>query len=137
MKIYLVRKAQIALLFTKKVTVPKKYLDFAHAFSKKSTKVLPEHRKINKHTPKLQKNKQLPYGPISYLNLVKLETLKTYIKTYLANVFIYPSKFPKGASIFFEKKPDGSLYLRVNYQKLNNFTIKNQYPFSLIRKSLN
>ena len=68
---------------------------------------------------------QLPYGPIYNLGPVELETLKTYIKTNLANGFIRSSKFPAGAPIFFDKKPDCSFQLCVNYQGLNKLTIKN------------
>ena len=70
------------------------------------------------------------------LRPVELEILKTYIKTNLANNFIRPSKSPTGAPIFFDKKPDRSFRLCVNYCGLNNITIKNRYPLSLIDKSL-
>ena len=81
-------------------------------------------------------DKQPPYRPIYSLGLVELETLKTYIETNLANGFIRPSKSPASAPILFVCKPNGSLRLCVNYQGLNNLTIKNWYPLSLIGKSL-
>ena len=65
-----------------------------------------------------------------------METLKTYIKTNLANGFIRPSKSPAGAPILFDRKPDGSLRLCVDYRGLNNLTIKNRYPLPLIGESL-
>ena len=40
MIIYPARKAQIALLIAKKITVPAKYVDFANKFLKKLAKVL-------------------------------------------------------------------------------------------------
>ena len=43
--------------------------------------------------------------------------------------------FPLTA-IFFNKKPDISFQLYVNYQILNNLIIKNYYPLFLIGKSL-
>ena len=55
--IYLARKAQIALLITKKVTVPAKYSDYADVFSKKSAKVLPKQTCINEYTIKLEEDK--------------------------------------------------------------------------------
>ncbi len=70
------------------------------------------------------------------LGPVELETLKAYIKNNLANGFIRPSKSPTRAPILFDKKPDGSLRLYVDYQGLNNLTIKNWYPLSLVRESL-
>ena len=70
------------------------------------------------------------------LGPVELETLKTYIETNLANGFICPSKSPAGAPILFNQKPDGSLWLCINYRGLNNLTIKNRYPLPLIGESL-
>ena len=67
---------------------------------------------------------------------MKLETLKTYIKTHLKIGFIRPSKSPAGALILFNKKPDGSLCLCVDYQGLNNLTIKNRYLLPLIGELL-
>ena len=67
---------------------------------------------------------------------MELETLKTYIKTNLANGFIRPSKSPTRAPIFFNWKPDESFCLCVDYWGLNNITIKNQYLLPLIGESL-
>ncbi len=86
---------------------------------------LPENTSMNKHIIELIEGKQPPYGPIYTLSLVELETLKTYIKTYLKPGFIRPSKSPISAPILFNKKPDGSLRLCVNYRGFNNLTIKN------------
>ena len=67
---------------------------------------------------------------------MKLETLKAYIKNNLANGFIKPFKSFARVTIFFDKKPDGSLRLCVNYQDLNNLIIKNWYPLVLVEESL-
>ena len=67
---------------------------------------------------------------------MKLETLKTYIETSLANGFIRPSKSPADPSILFDRKSDGFFRLCVNYQGLNNLTIKNWYPLPLIGELL-
>ena len=80
---------------------------------------------MNEHAIELKKGKQLFFGPIYSLGPIELKTLKTYIKTNLANGFIYPSKFLTRALIPFDKKPDRSLRLCVNYWDLNNITIKN------------
>ncbi len=95
-----------------------------------------ENTGLNEYTIELVEGKQPPYGPIYAFSLVELETLKTYIEIYLQTGFICHSKSPAGAPIFFDKKPDGSLRLYVDYQGLNNLTIKNQYPFPLIGKAL-
>ena len=91
---------------------------------------------MNEHAIKLEEDKQPPFGPIYSLGPVELETLKTYIETNLANGFIRPSKSPAGAPILFDRKPDGSLRLCVDYRGLNNLTIKNRYPLPLIGESL-
>ena len=98
---------------------------------------MPENTWINKHAIELQDGKQPPYGPIYSLGLVELETLKTYIKTHLKTRFIRSFKSPASAPILFDKKPDDSLQLYVNYRGLNNLTIKNQYPLPLIGEALN
>ena len=116
--------------------MPTKYSDFADIFSKKSINVLPERTGANEHAIKLKEGNQLPSGPIYILRSVELETLKTYIKTNLANAFIRALKSSTGAPILFVRKLNGSFRLCVNYQGLNNFTIKNQYPLSLISESL-
>ncbi len=62
--------------------------------------------------------------------------MKSYIETHLKTGFIQPSKSLANAPILFEKKPDGSLRLCINYRGLNNLTIKNRYPLPLIGESL-
>ncbi len=62
--------------------------------------------------------------------------MKAYIKNDLASGFIRPFKSLAGALIFFDKKPDGSLRLCVDYRGLNNLTIKNWYPLPLVGESL-
>lgn len=91
---------------------------------------------IEKNIIKLIEGKQPLYGPIYSLGQVELETLKAYIKTHLKIRFIQLSKFFAGAFILFDKKPNGSFYLCVNYQSLNNLRIKNCYLLPLIGKSL-
>ena len=132
MTIYPARKAQLALLLAKKVTVPVKYLYFANVFSEKSANVLPEQTGANEHAIELEKGKQPPYGPIYSLGPVELETVKPYIETNLANSFIRASKSPAGAPILIVRKPNCSFCLCVDYRGLNNLIIKNWYPLPLI-----
>ena len=67
---------------------------------------------------------------------MELETLKTYIEIHLKTGFIRPFKSPVDAPILFNKKPDGSLRLCVNYRGFNNLTIKNWYLLLLIGEAL-
>ena len=95
-----------------------------------------ENTRINEYAIKLEENKQLFFGLIYNLGSVELETLKTFIKTNLANSFIWLFKSPINTPILFNRKPDKSLRLYIDYWSLNNITIKNQYPLALINKLL-
>ena len=132
------RRAQIAALVANEAptSIPTEYSDFADVFSPELASELPEHTGINDYTIELVDDQQPPYGPIYSLGPVELETLKTYIETKLKNDFIRLFKSPVGAPILFDKKPNGSFRLCVDYQKLNNITIKNQYPLTLVGESL-
>ena len=138
MEIHPDREVQVAALIADKapVAIPAEYSDFEDVFSKESAAVLPEHTEINTHAIDLEEGKQPPYGPIYSLGPVELEILKTYIKTNLANSFIRPSKSPAGAPILFDKKPNGSLCLCIDYWGLNNIIIKNRYLLLFVSKSL-
>ena len=68
---------------------------------------------------------------------MELETLKAYIETNLANEFIRSLKSPVEAPILFDQKSNGFFQLFVDYQGLNNSTIKNRYLLPLIRELLN
>lgn len=108
------------------------YADFSDLFSSNFVIELSDNTGTNKHAIELAKKKQLFNGSMYALNSVELETLKIYIKIYLKTGYICLSKFLTGISIPFNRKPDSSFYLCVNYWDLNNLTIKNQYSLSLI-----
>ncbi len=137
-EVHPLRKAQIAHLKADEVPtkIPSKYADFADIFSLKLAAKLPEHTGINNHAIEVVDDRQPLYGPIYNLGPVDLETLKAYIENNLASGFIRPSKFPAGAPILFDKKPDGSLRLCMDYWGLNNLTIKKWYPLSLVGELL-
>ena len=132
------RRAQIAALVANEAptSIPTEYSDFADVFSPELASELPEYTGINDHAIKLVDDWQPPYGPIYSPGSVELETLKTYIETNLKNGFIRPSKSLVRAPILFDKKPDSSFRICVDYQRLNNLTIKNQYPLLLVGESL-
>ena len=117
--------------------VSAKYSDFTDVFSLVLASELSKHTGINDHAIELVDGCQQPsYGPIYSVELVELDTLKAFIKTNLANGFIKPSKSPADALILFDWKLNGFLRLCVNYQGLNNLTIKNWYPLLLIGELL-
>ncbi len=132
------RKVQLAHLKADEAPtkVPSRYADLTDVFSPKLAVELSEHTGINDHAIELVDDWQPPYGPIYSLGPVELETLKAYIENNLASGFIRPSKFPAGAPILFDKKPDGSVKLCLDYQGLNNLIIKNRYSLPLVGESL-
>ena len=113
--IYPDKAAQIASLVIEKVRIPDEYLDFANVFSEDKALVLSERTELNEYAIDLEDGKQPPYGPIYSLGSVELNTLNTYIETHLNTGFIRPSKSSTDSPILFNKKPDGSFYLCVDY----------------------
>lgn len=101
MLIHLACGAQIPLLVAKKLTILVKYLDYLDIFSKKLAVKLPKRFIINKHLIDLKLEKQPLYGSIYSLESIELETLKTHIKTNLANGFNLLSKLSTRALIQF------------------------------------
>ena len=101
------------------------YSDYNNVFSAEYVMKLPKNTGINEYAIKLIKGKQLLFELIYSLGPIKLKTLKIYIKINLANGFIQSSKSPARAPILFDRKPDRSLRLYVDYWGLNNLTIKN------------
>ena len=81
-----------------------RYLDFVDKFFLDLASELLEHTEINDYAIKLVYGQRSPYGLIYSLRSVELETLKAYIKTNLANVFIRRSKSPTNALILFNQK---------------------------------
>jgi hypothetical protein len=60
-----------------------------------------------------------------------------FIKDNLDKGYIRPSQSPMASPTFFIKKKDGGLWPCQDYQYLNDWTIKNAYPFPLISELMN
>lgn len=117
------------------IIIPKAYKKFSDVFSNDKANILSKHEPDN-YAIDLINNKQPSYGSVYNFLKVKLTVLRQYIDKHLANQFIQSFKSLAGAPIFFVKKFSGGLRLCIDYQDLNNITIKNWYPFPLIGKSL-
>ena len=62
----------------------------------------------------------------------ELKELKTQLQDLLDKGFIQPSVSPWGAPVLFVKKKDGTLWMCIDYRKINKVTFKNKYPLPRI-----
>ena len=62
----------------------------------------------------------------------ELQELKVQLQELLDRGFIRPSTSPWSTPVLFSKNRDKTLWLCIDYQKLNRATIKNRYPFPRI-----
>ena len=91
-----------------------------------SAKILFKHQPWD-HEIKLESEKQLTFELIYILFSKEFEELRKYLKVNERKEFIRKSQSFAGHSILFVSKKDGGLRLCVDYQKLNEITIKNRY----------
>ena len=90
------------MLFDKiPIKILAKYFNYNKVFLEENVTKLLEYTKINNHIIKLEESKQLFFKPIYSLKSMKLEILKTYIKTNLVNGFIQLFKSLASAFILF------------------------------------
>jgi len=60
------------------------------------------------------------------------EEVREFVKEQLRKGYIWPSKSPQTAPVFFVEKKDGKKQMVQDYRYLNEWTIKNNYPLLLI-----
>jgi len=60
------------------------------------------------------------------------EEVREFIREQLRKGYIWSSKSPQTVPVFFVGKNDGKKWMVQDYQYLNKWTIKNNYPLSLI-----
>jgi Reverse transcriptase (RNA-dependent DNA polymerase) len=76
-------------------------------------------------------------GKLIPLSQLELEELQKFVKEHLSQGTIQPSKCPYVTSFFFIKKKDGTLQPVQDYRPINQWTIRNKYPLSLIPQMIN
>ena len=74
-------------------------------------------------TPSTEPISKTPYR----MALAKLKKLHKQLQELLEKRFIHPTHSPWGALVLFVKKKDRTMRLYIDYQELNNMTIKNKY----------
>ncbi|SJL14246.1 uncharacterized protein ARMOST_17702 [Armillaria ostoyae] len=112
--------------------VPESYRNFKDLFTKENFDNLPA-RKPWDHAIELVPNTKNTLDCKVYpLNPIKQKELDKFLDENLASGHIKPSKSPMASPFFLIKKKDGTLRPVQDYRKLNEMTIKNQYPLPLI-----
>ncbi|SLM33945.1 gag polymerase env [Lasallia pustulata] len=116
--------------------VPMPYQDLKDAFDPVKAKQLPPHRSYD-HEIKIEGDRsKLPQSRVYPISNYKLQKLKEYLDENLKKGFISPSHAPYASPVLFAVKPNGSLQVCVDYQKLNAITKRNRYPIPLIEETL-
>nr|GEV60445.1 hypothetical protein [Tanacetum cinerariifolium] len=118
-----------------KVEVPKvieRVLDeLKDVMPKELPKKLPPKRKVDHNIELEPGSKPLAKSPYR-MPPPELEELHNQLMELIDAGYIRPSKAPYGASMLFQRKKDGSLWMCIDYRALNKVTIKNKYPIPLI-----
>jgi hypothetical protein len=116
--------------------IPEHYREFLDVFSKCKTDLLPEHH-VYDCVINLTEGAKLPFGPIYKLTVAEQAILKVWLDDMLKKGFIRVSKLPAASPLFFAPKKDGTLRLCVDYQKINEQTIRDSYPLPIAESLIN
>ena len=114
----------------------REYHEFATLFSWEKFNKLPSHCPYD-HIISLLSDKEPLKGSLYNMSRDELLMLQKYLKEHLFKGFIRVSSSSAASPVIFVKKPEGGLWLCVNYRGLNNLTVKNCYPLPLIWETLN
>jgi len=120
---------------TNKNPIPPEYHEFLEVFTEKEPTAPLPHCTQDHHIP-LEKGKTPLYEPLRPLNDKKMKALKEYLDINEKQRLIRTSTSPVGVLMHFVKKKDGGLRLCVDYQQLNEITVKDRTPLLLIGESL-
>ena len=116
-------------------SILEKYHKYADVFSKSKTKTLACHCPYNLWI-ELEKDLHPLIGTIYSLSKFEQKALKEFIDENLNNGFIHLTSSFHGVPVLFVKKKDESLWLCVDFRRLNKITKKDQYPLFLISNLL-
>ena len=114
-----------------KEMVPKRFLKWRKVFGKVESERIPT-RKICDHAIDLKEMFKLRKGRIYPLSKNEREEVQNFVNDQLRKEYIRPSKSPQTSPVFFVGKKDRSKSMVMDYCNLNNQTVKNNYPLSLI-----
>ena len=111
--------------------VPRQFHKYLKMFEKKDSERMLT-RKTWDHAIDLREEFVQKKGKIYPLLRVEREEVQEFVKDQLRKRYIRPSKSPQTSLVFFVLKKDGKKRMVQDYQYLNSWTIKNNYPLPLI-----
>jgi len=114
-----------------KKLVPEQFHRWIKVFSKKQSERMPTW-KIWDHVIDMKEGFMPRKGKVYPLSREEREEVHEFIQEQLRKGCIRPSKSPQTAPVFFIEKKDGKKRMVQDYRYLNEWTIKNNYPLSLI-----
>jgi len=114
-----------------KKLVLKKFHEWIKVFGKKQLERMLM-RKLWDHAIDVKKGFVLRKGKVYPLSREEREEVREFMKEQLQKRYIQPSKSPQTALVFFVGKKDGKKRMVQDYQYLNEWTVKNNYPLPLI-----
>ena len=111
--------------------VPEHFHKWIHIFGKKQSERMST-RKLWDHVIETKERFALRKGKMYPLLREKREEVCEFINEELRKGYIRLSKLPQIAPVFFVGKKNSKKHMVQNYQYLNKWTIKNNYPLLLI-----
>jgi len=111
--------------------VPEQFHKWIKVFGKKKLERMPI-RKIWNHAIDMKERFVPRKGKVYPLSREEREEVCEFIQEQLRKGYIRPSKSPQTVPVFFVRKKDGKKRMVQDYRYLNEWTIKNNYPLSLI-----
>ena len=114
-----------------KKLVPNKFHSWIKVFGKKQSERMPT-RKVWDHTIDVKKGFTPRKGKVYPLSREEREEVREFIKEQLRKEYIQLSKSLQMVLVFFVRKKDGKKKMVQDYRYLNKWTVKNNYPLSLI-----
>jgi len=114
-----------------KKLVPEKFYEWIKVFEKKQSERMPM-RKLWDHAIDVKEGFIPRKGKVYPLSREEREEVREFVKEQLQKGYIWPSKLPQMAPVFFVGKKDGKKRMVQNYRYLNEWTVKNNYPLPLI-----
>ena len=111
--------------------IPREYWKYLNVFSKTKSERMPM-RKPWDHRIDLKQDFQPKKGRLIPLSVDEQKEVEAFLDDQLAKGYVRPSISPQTSPVFFAPKKDGKKRMVQDYQYVNEFTIKNNYPLPLI-----